>query len=456
MSARPAAENAERLDRALGPWSAYAVVAGSMIGTGIFFFVSPVAQHVTSAPAILSVWVVGTAVATCGALCVAELAAAYPATGGVYVFLREAFGPLTAFLYAWANFLIMRIGSISITALAFAAFFSELLGLTQEDAASHSQVIAIAAVVAITLVNAMGVRSGGRLQVVLTFLKLLSLVAIVAIATAYATDLTIAHEVELEPWAGSPHRWGFAVALVPVMWTLGGWDESPLVAEEIHHPERNLPLSVLAGLWSVGALYVLVNAAYLVVLSPAELAGSGTLTATVVIERALGDSAASVLSLVLVISTLGAANGLTLTGARIAYAAGKDHRPIAWLAHVHPRTHAPVRALILQGALTVLAIVVLSDPYDLLLYTAVAYWGFAGLMAVAMIVLRRSDPQRTRPFRVPAYPIVPLAFVAAAAAMTLSVVGEDPGSAGATVAILVAGVLVYSLESFVTGSHRKA
>jgi len=447
------------LERALGPWSAYALVAGTMIGTGIFFFVSPVATHVASVPAILAVWIVGTLIATCGAVCVAELAAAYPATGGIYVFLREAFGPLVAFLYAWAYFLIMRVGSIAITVLAFAAFLGELLGLSAQAGTGLSQAIAITAVVVITGVNTIGVGTGGRVQVTLTSLKLLSLAGIIVVAAAYAANLVGPHQIELaarERPSGDGAWWGFAVALVPVMWTLGGWDESPFVAEEVRDPERNLPLSVLAGLWSVGALYVLVNAAYLTVLSPAELAASGSLTATFVLERALGPTAAGVLTLALVASTFGAANGLTLTSARIAFAAARDHRLLAWLGHAHPHTHAPARALVVQAALVILAIVTLRDPYDLLLYTAVAYWAFAGMMAAALIVLRRRDPHRPRPFRVRGYPLVPATFVVAAACMAFSVARVDLTGLVATVAILGAGTVVYGLDLVLrAGRHRR-
>jgi len=441
--------------RGLGPWGSYSLVAGSMIGTGIFFFVAPVAEQLTSAAAILTAWLVGTLIASTGALCLAELAAADPRTGGIYVFLREAYGPTVAFLYAWSKFLIMRVGSLAIAALAFASFAGELLAAVTSLAPGHDRPIALAAIGALAALNLRGVRTGGVVQVVLTVAKLLALVAVLAVGLAFGLGLLAPRAVELRAFSGtfSQASWPMLAALVPVMWTLGGWDESPFVAEEVREPERSLPRSILVGLWTVGLLFVLVNASYLAILTPAELAASGTHTATVAMQRALGPGAAIGLDAALMISTFGAANGMMLTGARLGYAAGKDNLLLGWLAHLSRHTRVPARALVVQTALAASAVLIMRDPFDLLLYTAVSYWLFAALMAAAVVVLRMRQPRRTRPFAVWGYPWTPAAFVLAAAAMAYSAARESTSSAVATMVILLVGLVVRTLESRLAPRH---
>lgn len=434
--------------RALGPWSAGALIAGSMIGTGIFFFVSDVAVQLPSRGAILAAWTVAGAVASCGALCLAELAAAYPQTGGIYIFLRRAYGPFAGFLYSWAKFLIMRPGSFAILAVAFAGFFLEFLGLRAAAPPWGVKLIAVGAIAALTGVNIVGVQAGVGVQNVLTAIKVLCLVGIIGVAAAFAMGLLSSHPVTIEPGG---HAEGslvllFGAALIPIMWTFGGWDESPFVAEEIRNPSRNLPLSILGGLWIVALLFVAVNAAYLAILTPSEVAASAGQTATLAMQRALGGGARRGIALALVISTFGAANGLALTGGRIAYAAGRGYAIFRWFAHTHPRTKTPILGLAAQGVLAAVAVAVFDNPFQLLLYTGLAYWLFAGLTGAAVMTLRVRDPKRERPFRVWGYPVVPILFVAASVGMGVSVIVTSTRNALATVAILTAGVLVYLLS----------
>lgn len=433
--------------RVLGPWSASALVAGSIIGTGIFLFVSDVAACLPSRTAILIAWGVGAVVASWGALCLAELAAAYPETGGIYVFLRRAYGPLVGFLYSWAKFLIMRPGSFGILVLAFAGFFADFLGLGEEASAWVKKPVAIGVVVVLTAINIIGVRAGAWVQNVLTAVKVFCLLAVIAVGAAFAAGLLPSHPVAIK--AAQPQHgwwlWMFGAALIPIMWSFGGWDESPFVAEEVRNPERNLPLSILGGLWTVAILFVAVNAAYLAILTPAEMAGTTGVTATVAMGRALGGWARRALSFALMISAFGAANGLALTGGRIAYAAGRGQALLHWLAHTHPRTKTPVRSLVVQGALAIAAILIFKNLFQLLFYTGLAYWLFAALTAVAVVMLRVREPQRARPFRVWGYPVTPILFVLASLGMAVSVIVTNVYNALATVVILAAGLPVYWL-----------
>ena len=434
--------------RAIGPVGASALIVGSMIGTGIFIFVADVAAGLPSGGAIVAAWVAGAALASCGALCLAELASAYPQTGGTYVFLERAYGPQVGFLYSWAKFLIMRTGSLGILVVAFGGFCLSFLGL--DAPAWVSKLIAIGAILAVTGINIVGVRTGVGVQNVLTAIKVVCLLAIIAVGAAFALGMLDVHTVttKAETLPEGSFILLFGAALIPVMWSFGGWDESPFVAEEVRNPSRNLPLSILGGLWVVAILYVAVNAAYLAVLSPGEVAGTAGSTAIVAMQRALGGAApAKVVALALMISTFGAANGMALTGGRLAYATGRGHALFRWFAHTNPQTKTPVRSLVLQAVLTIVVVLVFERPLQLLFYTGLAYWAFACLTTLAVMVLRRREPDRERVFRVWGYPFTPILFAAVSIGMALVVIIKYPTNALATVIILAVGVPVYLVSS---------
>ncbi|NQT84071.1 amino acid permease [bacterium] len=448
-------EREHEFHRSLGPWSTSAIIAGSMIGTGIFLFVYEVALHLPNRTAILAAWIVGALIASCGALSLAELAAAYPQTGGVYVFLRRAYGPFVSFLYSWAKVLIMRAGTLGIMAVAFSTWCFDFLNLDPEALPWAAKGVAIVVVLAITAINIVGLRSGSTVQNVLTAVKILCLVGIIIVGAAFVGGLLESHPVTIKP---AEHYKGhfillFGAALIAIMWTFGGWDESPFVAEEVRNPERNLPLSILGGLWTVALLFLLVNAAYLAILSPSEMAGSAGVAAPVAVERAVGSGARKILSIALMISAFGAANGYALTGGRIAYATGREQALFRWFARTDSRTKTPARSLVVQGALTIAAILIFEDPFTLLLYTGLAYWVFAGLTAAAVMVLRLRDPQRERPFRVWGYPVIPILFVAASLGMAVSVIFSSTRNALITVGILVAGAAAYSIQTIAFGKR---
>ncbi|MHC4741637.1 MAG: APC family permease [Planctomycetota bacterium] len=439
--------------RVLGPWSASALITGAIIGTGIFLFVSDVARQLPSRPSILAAWIVGAIVASCGALCLAELAAAYPKTGGIYIFLRRAYGPSTSFLYSWAKFLIMRPGTLAIQILAFATWSMGFLGLEEAEYPWMRKTLAIGTVVFLTAINTIGVRSGGWLQTALTIIKVLCLVAIVVIGASFGLKLIEAHPSAVDSVGSAQGNmvYLFVLALIPVLWSFGGWDESPFVAEEVTNPQRNLPLSIVGGLGIVAVLYVLVNAAYLAILTPGELAGSGGNTALIAMERALGGGGRKLIALALMICTFGAANGYALTGGRIAYATGKDQALFRWFGHVNPKTKTPVRGLVVQAVLTTATILIFTVPFKLLLYTGLAYWVFSGMTTAAVFVMRKRDPQAERPFRVWGYPFVPIISIAASVGMAVSVVLTDRPNALMTLGIMVVGGAVYVVQLVVFG-----
>jgi amino acid transporter len=344
----------------------------------------------------------------------------------------------------------MRPGSFAIMAIAFAGFSLQLFAPGGGTPAWLPRAIAIGAVAVLTAINVVGVRAGAGVQNALTAVKVFALVAVIGVGAAYALGLLAAHPVAIEtkPPEGGFLLLLFGAALIPVMWTYGGWDEAPFVAEEVRDPGRNLPLAIIGGVAVVALLFVLVNGAYLAILSPSEMAATGGRTATIAMERALGGGARGVLSVALMVSTFGAANGLALTGGRIAYATGRGQALFRWFAHTHPRTRTPVRGLVLQAVLTIAALLLFANPFQLLLYTGLAYWVFAGLTAAAVFVLRRRDPERERPFRVWLYPLTPALFILASLGMAVSVAVTSTGNALITVGIVAAGAVVYALQAF--------
>jgi len=278
-------------------------------------------------------------------------------------------------------------------------------------------------------------------------------VAIVVIGAAFGLKLIEAHSVNVDSVGSAQGNivYLFILSLIPVLWSFGGWDESPFVAEEVTNPQRNLPLSIVGGLGLVAILYVLVNAAYLAVLTPGELAGSGGNTALVAMERALGGGGRKLIALALMICTFGAANGYVLTGGRIAYATGKDQALFRWFGHANPKTKTPVRGLVVQAVLTTATILIFTVPFKLLLYTGLAYWVFSAMTTAAVFVMRKRDPQVERPFKVWGYPFVPILSIVASLGMAVSVIVTDRPNALVTLGIMAVGGLVYIIQLIVFG-----
>lgn len=455
--------------RTLGPFSASALIVGSIIGTGIFFYVSDVGNLLRNPPLILSAWAIGGIIALVGSFCLSELAATYPETGGTYIYLRKAFGPFIAFEYAWAKFFIMRVGSLSIQTMAFAQFAAEFFSV---DVHIIQKPVAIGILAFICGINIMGVRWGSFTQNVLTILKILSLLLLILIGAAVSIGLLNNSNPEPITTVTEPSTRSvfvlYGLALIAIMWTFGGWDESPFVAEEIIRPERNIPISLIGGLLACVILYVLTNAAYLTVLSPDEFASSGGRTATLFLDKAVGSWAKSILSIILMISTFGAANGFVLTSGRIIYATGRDNKIFHWFAKTHHRTKTPVRGLIAQFVLGSTAIMVMDNPFKLVIFTGFAYWAFSSLVPAALVILRHKDPQRPRPFRALLYPVSPVLFFLASLIMMGAVIRNDitklnmsrdllsdPPTTLVSLVIFIAGIFVFFGQRIKKISVRK-
>jgi APA family basic amino acid/polyamine antiporter len=431
----------DRLPRRLGLWSAVAVLVGSTIGGGIFRTPAVIAQRVPAPALMLGVWVLGGLLALCGALTYAELAALFPRSGGVYVYIREGFGRLPAFLFGWAELLLIRASALGAIATPFAEYLLRSLGLDPTrppyDGVVH-WVAALAIVVTATL-NYVGVRWSALLLNVTTTAKYGALALLVLLAFALGHG-NFAHFAE----TAGPVRSGlFGLALVSVMWAYDGWGDLSFVGGEVRDPERNLPRALLLGTGAVVAIYLLVNAAYLYLIPIGPMAHS-PLVAADAAQQILGQLGVGLVAVVVMVATFSTLLGSMLTAPRIFFAMADDGLFFRGVARVHPRFQTPGVAIVLTALLGIIYVALrtfqqLADQF------VVAIFPFYALAAAAVFVLRRRQPPAVvpRPVRVIGYPVVPALFVLATLYMLGNALFEDPVHTGLAFLIILAGVPVY-------------
>ena len=416
------------------------LIVGIIIGVGIYQMAPAIAKGTSGGWGFLGIWIVGGVLSLCGALGYAELASAYPREGGDYVYLTRAYGRWAGFLFGWVQLAVVRPGDIAVIAFAFATYGSALFDPLPHAAHGLTlRLYATQAVVLLTGINIIGVRAGKWAQNLLTLVKALGLLAIVGVALLVPADRSAAAPAAFEPLPWS-------LALIFVLFTFGGWNEMAYVAAEVKNPGRNIVRALVLGTAAVMVLYLLVSGAFLYTLGHGGVATS---------EAVAADSIASVfpraggriISALICISALGAANGLVFTGARISYAVGAEHRAFRVLGQWHPSTGTPVRALLAQGAIAVTLILALGSFVDTILYTAAAVYTFYLATSLAVIVLRLREPGVWRPYRVTGFPIPTLVFSAVCAFLIYSAVEYKPWVAAGSCVILLLGLPIYWLTS---------
>lgn len=411
------------------------MVVGGIIGSGIFLNPSVVAERVGTAGGTMAVWVGGAVIALMGAFVFAELGQRRPRAGGGYAYLREAFGPMAGFLYAWGLLLIIATGAIAAVAMTFASYAVPLFGWAD----SARQPLAGAAIALLTLVNIVGVRPGAWTQNIFTILKLAAIAALVVAAFIGDPAVPVASAVPL-PNAGNPLV-VFGAALVPVLFAFGGWQQTNFVAEEMIDAERNLPRALVLGVLVVVAAYLLVNLAYLRALGVDGLAASSA-PASETMAAVTGDAGRRLIAAGIIASTFGFLNLVILVSPRVYQAMARDGLFFSRFAELHPRWRTPVAALLMQGAWAV--VLLLSGSYgDLLDYVVFADWIFFGLTAATLFVLRRRDGATDKGFRVPLHPWTTIAFIAASAYVVMGSVLSNPYNALRGSALLALGIPVF-------------
>lgn len=439
---------ASGLVRGLGLWSATAIVIGDTIGTGVFLVTSDMARAVGSAELVFAAWIVGGLIVLFGAFCYAELGAAFPKAGGAYVYLERGLGPLWGFLFGWMSSFLERPVAMATLAAGCLRFVGFLLpAVAAPLAAAHAggyafnftvaQPLAAAVIVVITAINYLSVKMGGGIQVLLTSLKVGAILLIVVLGAALGK-----HAIGPAAPAAVPLGLGtlgaFLTALVPAMWAYNGFNDLGDLGEEIQEPHKNIPRAIILGLLTVGGLYLLANVVYFHVLSFAQLSQSQHVASDVV-QSFAGRQGAAWLTVAMALSALGALHVVELTGARIPYAMARDGAFFRFAQRLQPRFRTPSGALLLEGG--VAAALALTGTFEELYSLFVfAVWIFMALVALALIRLRRREPELPRPYRAWGYPWTPGTFFIAAVALTLNLWLVRPVRSSLGMAVILAGI----------------
>ena len=413
---------APTLLRELGVSQASAIVVGTIIGSGIFLVPAEMMQAVGSARLVYLAWIVGGVLSMAGAITYAELGAMKPQAGGEYVYIRDAYGPLPAFLYAWTWFVVAKPGSIATIATGIVrilgtfpalAFFNNP-AVRRPIVISNGQLVAITAAALITWLNYVGVKKAGEFQLVFTILKVVMIAGVAVVGFTAASGTWRNFSTHFVGATGGIA--GFMAALVAALWAYDGWNDLNMVSGEIRHPERTIPIALIAGVGIVAVLYMLNNAAVQYVLPAEQIAGSQrpSSEATAI---AVGVRGAAIVSLGMALSMLVTLNGTIMSGARIPYAMARDGYFFKAMADVHPRFHTPSVALIAQLVLSVVLLLFAGSFRELFSLTIFSEWLFYMIAASTVFVLRRKEPNTPRPYRTWGYPVVPALFVLVAAVL---------------------------------------
>jgi basic amino acid/polyamine antiporter, APA family len=430
---QPDFARASALPRRLGLWSAVAVLVGTTIGSGIFRSPAGIADKLPGPIPFLSIWVVGGIFALCGALTLAEVAGAFPQTGGIYVFIRESWGRLPAFLFGWAELIIIRAAALGAISTTFSEYFIRVLGYDPGIApySNYVHYVAAAAILLLAAFNYVGMKWGSLVQNLTTLAKTGALLIIILLAFVLGLPETGGHFTPAAP-AGSFTFARFGLALVSVLWVYDGWADVSFVAGEVKDPERNLPRVLIYGTLLIIAFYMLANLAYLAVL-PVEEVRQSKLVAADAAERLVGAVGVAFVSVAVMISAFGTLNGSVMTGARILFAMAADGLLFKPVATVHKRFQTPSVAIALEAALGVVFVLLgtFEQLADAFVTAIVPFYA----LAVGSVFILRRRPDYRPPFRVPGYPVVPAIFIIA----TILLLGNavvDPTSRAPTLAVL--------------------
>ena len=441
------------LARDLGVSHASAVVVGTIIGSGIFLVPAEMMQAVGSAKLVYLAWLVGGLLSFFGALTYAELGAMKPQAGGEYVYVRDAYGPLGGFLYAWTWFVIAKPASVATVATGlvrilgtFSIFsFFPTNAVSLPFAITWGQFVAIAAAILISGLNYLGVKKAGEFQLVFTILKVAIILGIVIVCFSGAGAATG------RGWSNFAGTFtgakggiaGFMAALVAALWAYDGWNDLNMVAGEVKRPERNIPIALIAGVATVGLLYVLVNAGVQYVL-PASAIAASPRPASDAVALVMGRMGASIVSAGMAVSMLVTLNGTIMSGARVPFAVARDGYFFSALAEVHPRYRTPSVAIVLQALMSI-SLLLLGGSFRQLFSLAIfAEWLFYMIAGSTIFVFRRRDPDAPRPYRMFGYPFIPAVFISAAGLLLYYTFRGDWPNSLYGLLVILAGVPVFA------------
>jgi APA family basic amino acid/polyamine antiporter len=409
------------------------MVAGTIIGASIFVQPSEIARHLETPQQIMLVWIASGILTLFGAMVCAELASAFPATGGLYVFLRDTFSPLAGFLWGWAMFWTMHSGIVAAIATVFARYADYFAG----TGGAGTRAMAVAVIVVLSAINYAGVRASSRLQTALTGVKLAAIAVLVIAGFAFAGE-----RLPEAPSDGTAGTSDFLLAMVAGLFAYGGWHMVTYTAGETVMPARSIPIALVAGVAIVTACYISLNVLYLHVL-PLDALRTSTRVAADAANVLFGRGGSAILALLVMVSTLGALTGIVLAGPRVYYSMAQDGLALPWVGRVHPKYRTPSNAIVAQGVWS--SVLAATGAYQTL-FTRVIYteWLFFALMAAGLFVLRRRPGYRPA-YKAWGYPIVPLTFIAASLVIVANQIYRQPGEAAVGLGLVAAGAPVYYL-----------
>ncbi len=433
---RTSSDKDTKLLHELGLRDAIALVAGTVIGSGIFLVPNSVANQLSSFSVVLLAWLTGGLLSLFGALALGELGAAFPGAGGLYVYLRHAYGRPVGFLYGWGLLTLIQSGSLATLAVAFRIYLGHFVQFTL----LQQKMTGVVFILILTGVNCLGVRSGKGVQNLFTILKFGGLTLMIGILFLRGHFRLLAADL----WPQPPlhlHAAQFGIALIAILWAYEGWHMVSFTAGEFKNVQRDLPRGLVYGTLIVAVTYVLANIAYYCVLTPAQIQQTERVAATAV-GSVSGGTAVLLVSMLILVSIIGASNGVILTGPRVYYAMAKEGLFFTAFGKVSSRFHTPIFAILVQGVWAS-CLTLLGTFQELFTYVIFTAWIFYGLAGLAVIILRIRRPEIERPFRVPCYPWLPALFTLAAMGMTLNAVVASPVHALIGIGLILTGLPVY-------------
>jgi basic amino acid/polyamine antiporter, APA family len=441
----------ERLPRTLGLWSSIALVVGITIGSGIFRSPAGIARQAPNPLLMIGLWVGGGIITLCGALSLAEVAAALPATGGIYAYLREAWGRRAAFLFGWAELVLIRASALGGIAVVFGEYLLRSFGVDPTMHVLAARAISAAAIAFAAAANIRGANIGAMIVGVATWAKFsaLALLVLASFALGGSHGASISHVTA--PSVGPLVLGSIGLALVSVLWAYDGWADLSFASGEVKDPHRNLPRAIIFGTLALIAIYVLTNLAYLYVL-PIDAIRQSPLVAADTMLALFGRAGVVLVSVFVMISSFSSLNGSMLASPRVFFAMADDGMLFQAIAKVHPRYKTPHVAIVLAAVLGMA--LVMSRSFERLTDTFVlAIWPFYALGVAAIYRLRRDRPDLPRPYRAIGYPIVPAIFILSVAAFVINALINDTTNSVITFALILAGLPVYEI-AFATRSRR--
>ena len=431
--------SSQKFKRILGCWDSVAIILAIVIGVGIFRVPVEVAKYLSSPNLIILAWLCGGLISLLGALCYAELSSSFPRTGGNYIYLRESYGPLVGFLFGWTQLLVIRTGSIAAVSFIFAEYLQSFLSMN----IYLIKPIAIFIVLILSYINVVGLRYGKRVQDVITIAKISALIIIIVFGViSQKGDISHFHSVQnnldrrIFPL--------FCLALIPILWTYGGWHENTFMAGETKDARKILPIALFIGVSIITSIYVAMNFLYIYLIPASEIANTN-LIASDMLQILFGKSGRKILEALVIISSLGCINAMIITGSRITYIMAKDNVIFKYIGEVNTKYNTPLRAIIINAVWTIV-LIILGTFNKLLFFTGILVWLFFALAVGGLFILRYKFPGIERPYKVWGYPLIPAIFILICIALFMNTVIFYTFQSFIGLCLLMSGIPVYFIS----------